>query len=241
MISNINEHERKVYSQQGEDGILEAIFAQIGSTNNYFVEFGVGPPYKGGKKLDVKIHGLECTTRYLQEKGWNGLLMNGKGFPEHNVKEEFITAENINDLFAKYDVPKEFDLLSIDIDFNDLYVWDAITGYSPRVVVVEYNSAIPPTESKVVKYNAKRMWDYTNYFGASFLAFIKLGQKKGYTCIGCDKLGVNMFFVKDELIDGNFDLKDIQDLYKPPGYGKRVEGRRIGHRPNTKEFMIDYV
>lgn len=240
MIKTINDHEKKVYSQQGEDGIIEAIFEKIGTTNNYFVEFGVGPPYKGGRKLKVEEHGLECNTRYLQEKGWSGLLMNGKGYPEFNVKAEFITAENINDLFAKYEVPKVFDLLSIDIDFNDFYVWKAISGYEPRVVVIEYNSAFPPTESKVVQYNAKRMWDYTNYFGASFLALVKLGKSKGYTCVGCDKKGVNMFFVKDELAKGNFVEKEIEDLYVPPGYGKRVDGKKIGHRPSKKEKMIDY-
>ena len=240
MISNINDHERKVYSQQGEDGIIETIFEKIGTFNKFFVEFGVGPPYKGGKKLKIEEHGLECNTRYLQEKGWSGLLMNGKGFPEHNVKQEFITAKNINSLFDKYDVPKEFDLLSIDIDFNDFYIWQAIEGYSPRVVVIEYNSAIDPTESKVVKYEEKRMWDYTNYFGASFLALVKLGKEKGYTCVGCDKKGVNMFFVRNDLVSGNFQERSTVELYVPPGYGKKKDGKKIGHRPNTKETMIDY-
>jgi len=262
---NVNLHEQKIYSQNGEDGIIEFIFSQIGTTNKFSVEFGVG-------------NGFECNTVYLLEKKeWKGLMMdygadqqikwtgvmkkawsNKKlGFTENirkdikflkkltsrtkrsanfqlDIKIEKVTAENIQNLFQKYNVPKNFDLLSIDIDFNDYWVWKAITDYSPRVVVIEYNSSIQLNESRVVSYDPEAVWDGTNYFGASLLALRNLGLKKGYTLVGCDNNGVNAFFCKSELIS-DFEIKDIQDLYRPPKYGEIINNIHTGHPPSTKK------
>jgi len=262
---NINLHEEKIYSQNGEDGILQFIFSKIGTTNRFFVEFGVE-------------NGLECNTRYLLEKkGWKGLMMDYSeekqinlkyflerawykrklGFSEKirkvkgslkkiteypksaiqlEIKNEKVTAENIQGLFQKYNVPKNFDLLSIDIDYNDYWVWKSIVDYHPRVVVIEYNSSLLPTESRVVPYDPDARWDGTNYFGSSLLALYNLGLKKGYTLVGCDSKGINTFFVKNELVKG-MKIKNLQDLYRPPKYGKIVNGRHIGHPPNNKEMI----
>lgn len=264
---DINLHEKKIYSQNGEDGIIEFIFSKIGTTNKFCVEFGVG-------------NGFECNTTYLLEKkGWKGLMMdygadqqiqwnavmkkawsNRKlGFVDsikkdvrflkkiiertrrsshfvHDIKIEKVTAENIQNLFHKYDVPKNFDLLSIDIDFNDYWVWKAIVDYSPRVVVIEYNSSIPPTESRVVPYDPQAKWDGTNYFGASLLALKNLGLTKGYTLIGCNDSGVNAFFCKSDLLN-TIKIKDIHDLYKPPKYGQIVNGMHMGHPPSDKKMI----
>ena len=266
---NINEHEKKIYSQNGEDGIIEFIFTQIGTTNKFSVEFGVG-------------NGFECNTVYLLEKkGWKGLMMDygadqdiqWKGVMKKawynrklglianirkdlaflkkiisrtkrsrcfhlDIKSEKVTAENIQNLFQKYNVPKSFDLLSIDIDYNDYWVWKAITDYSPRVVIIEYNSSVIPTESKVVPYDPEAKWDGTNYFGASLLALKNLGLTKGYTLVGCDNAGVNAFFCKSNLLDGK-KIKDIKDLYRPPGYGEIINGVHIGHPQQSIKKMIE--
>jgi len=153
-----------------------------------------------------------------------------------DIKIEKVTAENIQHLFQKYKVPKNFDLLSIDIDYNDYWVWNAIVDYFPRVVVIEYNSSIPPTESRVVPYDPNAKWDGTNYFGASLLALKNLGLRKGYTLIGCDNNGVNAFFCKSELLN-TLKIKDIHDLYKPPKYGQIVNGIHIGHPPSDKKMI----
>lgn len=222
-IENINLFEQRFYSQNGEDGIIRIIFDKIGITNKFCVEFG--------------IHPNEGNTIYLRRKGWNYLWMDGKGDGK-TIKKEFITAENINKLFAKYNVPKELDLLSIDIDSNDYWIWKSIEGYSPRVVVLEYNSSIPPSESKTIKYDPKAIWDGTNYFGASLLALVKLGNAKGYTLVGCDNRGVNAFFLRNDLIKDNFEIKDIKRLFKPPRYGKKIKNKYVGHPPSNKS-MID--
>jgi len=144
--------------------------------------------------------------------------------------------KDINQLIKKYNIPKKFDLLSIDIDFNDYWVWKAITNYHPNVVVIEFNSSLPPTESSVVQYDPEAIWDGTNYFGASLLALQNLGHTKGYTLLGCDSNGVNAFFCKNDLIDG-IKINDIQYLYKPPKYGKIVNGIHIGHPPSDKKMI----
>ena len=91
---DLSEYEYKVYSQSGEDGVILAILNFIGPTKKYYVEFGASDA-------------LECNTRLLREKyGWNGLLMDGFHYkPEINLQRSFITAENINSLFEKYEVP----------------------------------------------------------------------------------------------------------------------------------------
>ncbi|MDX1607689.1 MAG: hypothetical protein R3251_00555 [Candidatus Spechtbacterales bacterium] len=223
-IEDLNIFEQKIYSQHGEDGISRAIFEKIGTVGKFCVEFGVG-------------NGSECNTRYFIEKeGWDYLHMDAGDtvVPFTDIKREFITAENINNLFAKYTVPREFDLLSIDIDYNDYWIWKAIEDYRPRVVIIEYNASIPFGESRAVKYNPEASWDGTNYFGASLSAYIKLAEEKGYKLIGCDSTGVNAFFVTRELADKHFALKDAKQLYKPPRYGAKEGGEYIGHPPNNK-------
>jgi hypothetical protein len=176
----------KRFSQNGEDGILENILKTIGTTNKYYVEFGVGD-------------GSECNTRLLRENGWSGLMMDCDHHdPSIGLHREFINAENINDLFAKYHVPADFDVLSIDIDNNDYWVWKALSsGYKPRVVIIEWNCSISPYRSLVVPYDRNGRWDLTSYFGASILALKKLGESKGQVLVASDRRATNLFFVNE--------------------------------------------
>lgn len=210
---------RREYSQNGEDGIIHAIFSKIGTTNKFFVEFGVED-------------GMECNARYLEKKGnWHGLMMDGNPGSQSSVKKEYITAENIEALFAKYRVPAEFDLLSIDIDGNDYWVWKAVRNFRPRVVIVEYNAHIPPGEARTIPYQADFVWDSTDYYGASLALLAKLGREKGYTLICTDKNGVNAFFVRDDLVRKNFIARPLAEIYRPPAF-KGKKGK--GHPPDRK-------
>ena len=263
----INEYEKKIFSQNGEDGIINYIFSKIGTTNKFSVEFGVGD-------------GFESNTTYLfEKKNWNGLMMDygsddkiyfsnvlkkvwnnrNLGFQKNlkneirfmkkiisrkkrnqsfqfDIKNERITAENIQNLFSKYDVPIHFDLLSIDIDFNDYWVWKSIVDYFPRLVVIEYNSSIPSHESKVVPYDPESVWDGTNYFGASLLALNKLASQKGYTLIGCDSKGINAFFCKTDLLN-NYNFDSVDELYRSPQYGEIINEKHIGHPFSNKKML----
>ncbi len=227
---DLNHFEKKIYSQNGEDGVIEKIFELIGTDSKYYVEFGVED-------------GLERNTRALMTyHGWKGLLMDGRFENSSiNLKQMFITKENINQLFNTYGVPVNLDLLSIDIDYNDFYIWQAIDDrYKPRLVIIEYNASHLPKEDCVVPYNPLGCWDKTNYYGASILALYNLGRKKGYSLIYAETMGVNLFFVRDDLLkDKAFHFKntnDVINLYAFPEYG---DGPLGGHRqdPHLRQFI----
>lgn len=214
----LNKNEYQVFSQNGEDGIIGEIFNRIGTTNKYFIEFGVES-------------GLECNSLNLLYKGWSGLWIEGseqdckkinerfKDLIDGNrlkVQNGFITAENIQSYFDRANAPAEPDMLSIDIDYNDYYIWKAIDRYKPRVIVIEYNSVFRPDTHFVVKYNANRMWDKTSYFGASLLALEKLGNEKGYCLVGCVFTGSNAFFVRKDLVGDLFEAPyTAENHYEP--------------------------
>lgn len=202
----LNKYEFQVFSQNGEDGIIEEIFNRIGSTNKYFIEFGVQD-------------GLETNSTYLLLKNWQGLWLEGnKKWVKHiennfgvlinkevlKVGHRFIKAENIEEIFDTFKVPNEPDLLSIDIDGNDLYVWDAIKKYQPRVVIIEYNAMYPANIKWAIKYDADKFWNGTSHFNASLKMQEGLGRAKGYSLVGCNFAGNNAFFVRNDLVNKYF-------------------------------------
>lgn len=185
---NLMKYGYKVCSEHNEDGIIQQIFERIGTTNSTFVEFGVGD-------------GSMNNTLYLLLKGWKGnwidcdsnalleisenykVLIDSKQLV---TKKAFITAENIEILFKEMNIPHEFDLLSIDIDGNDYWVWKAIRNYRPRAVVIEYNSLFRPKDKWVMSYNPQHTWDFTAYAGAGLKSLEILGNDKNYSLVGCD-------------------------------------------------------
>ncbi len=179
---NLRGADRKTFSQNGEDGILEKILATIGTTNKFFVEIGVG-------------NADECNTRLLRENSWKGLMLDSENYnPSIGIRREFVDAENVNSLFAKYHVPQEFDVMSIDIDGNDYWVWKALR-YQPRVVIIEWNCSITPFRALTIPYSPSFAWDSTCYYGASILALKRLGERKGMVLVAADKRATNLFFV----------------------------------------------
>lgn len=151
------------YSQANEYIVLSDLFTRIGTTNRTSVEFGARDGY------------LHSNTRLFIEKGWTGHQWDCN--PSKDVKGEFITAENVNEVFKRHKVPDEFDLLSIDIDGNDLWVWKAL-NYNPRVLIIEFNPFLKG--SKTIPYDPVFKWDKTRFFGASADALCKISKQKGY-------------------------------------------------------------
>jgi hypothetical protein len=212
----------KVYSQNDEDGIIEEIFNRIKTTNKTFVEFGVQ-------------NGLESNCHYLLHKGWNGLWIDGnekyviggggikqlfkKPIDERrlSVINAFITRDNINSLIKDTgNINGEIDLLSIDIDGNDWWVWNAIECVNPRVVVIEYNGKFPPNFKWVMEYDEKHIWKGDDDQGASLKSLELLGTKLGYQLVGTNITGVNAFFVKADLAKDLFAKPAIAEkLYNP--------------------------
>ncbi len=218
----LSKHERKIYSQNGEDGILLYLFSRIGTTGKTFIEFGCGD-------------GVECNTANLSVfMGWRGLLLDGgeakveqarafydeKLGPERsrvNVAQHFIYPDNVNAIFAANGMTGEIDLLSIDIDGNDYWVWKAIDAVNARVVVIEYNSSLGRDRSITVKYD--RDFDYFQkhatgfYHGASLRAFTKLAREKGYVLAGCDANGINAFFVRRDAAEGKVAESSVEEAW----------------------------
>jgi hypothetical protein len=227
----LNGHEAQVFSQSGEDGIIGEIFRRIGPAGRRFVEIGVG-------------NGLENNTAYLLAQGWSGSWLEGSAHAVREARhlfrrplaasrlailETMVTAEGVVPALESLGVSTEFDLLSVDVDRNTYYVWEALAGFRPRVVVVEYNSTIPPSDEWVVEYDASKLWNGTNYFGASLKSYELLGRRLGYVLVGCGLAGTNAFFVREDLaVDHFLPPYTAETHYEPPRYWlARV---RHGHR-----------
>jgi len=209
-------HGYKVFSQNDEDGIIAEIFKRIGIETRTFVEIGVGD-------------GLECNTVRLLLDSWTGMwiesdpaaikaIRNGicPGYKNSLVvMEALVTAANVNRLIGDQG---SLDLLSIDIDFNDYWVWKAVEA-KPRVVVIEYNATWRPPLSVTVPYDANGGWNGTSYHGASLEAMVRLGNEKGYKLVGCNYTGSNAFFVRDDLVSDKFmEQFTAEEHYEPLRY-----------------------
>jgi hypothetical protein len=224
--------ESKIFSQNGEDGIIMKLLDLLYETNEnkYYVEFGVE-------------NGKECNTRILREKyQWLGLQMDGSNENSTiNLRKEFIMKENVVELFQKYNVPYNINILSVDIDFNDFYcLKEILKMYKCDIIICEYNGSHLPNEDKIVIYDKNGGWDYTNYFGASLLSLYKLGEKYNYLLVYCDNNGVNSFFIHNDIIKNRniniLHMGDIEKIYKFPKYGSGPNG---GHRkdPHNRPYI----
>jgi len=192
------------YSQGGEDGVLLRLFEKIGVRHRSFVEFGA---WDG-------VH-LSNTANLRLNHGWSGLLLEGSDRADGElVHRAHVHAENVEALFREHDVPSDFDLLSIDIDGNDYWVWKAIESFTPRVVIVEYNIFFLPETAKTMAYDQNHWWDIDNcrkYHGASLAAFEKLGREKGYVLAYTEPYCPNAIFVREEDLPAGVELPSILD------------------------------
>jgi hypothetical protein len=218
--NEINNFEFKAFSQNGEDGIISEIFKRLNIESGYFVEFGVQD-------------GLETNTSLLLFKKWKGIwieadklyfdliLENYKHVIDNNqliVLNEFIKKNNLEEILNKYNLPVDFELLSIDIDSNDYWVWDSLNTYQPKVIVIEYNAFFPIDVEWVMEYVEDKIWDSSINFGASLSSLVKLGKFKGYTLVACNNTGSNAFFIRNDLVNDNFNILPIDKIYKPINY-----------------------
>ena len=219
---NINRFEIKIYSQNTEDGIILYILKHIGVKTKKFVEIGIE-------------NGNECnTTNLLKNFDWSGVQIEGnKNFYQQakvsmreilgkkiknlELLNVFVTKKNINQILKRKNIDKEVDLLSIDIDGNDFWIWKEINIIKPRIVIIEYNSFFGPNKSATIKYDPNFNWDHKNnrsYYGASLKALENLGKKKKYSLIGVDQNGVNAFFIRNDIAKKiNLKPKTSKDVY----------------------------
>lgn len=212
----------RVFSQFEEDGLLLFIFAMIGTASERFIEIGANDGINSN-----------CANLAINF-GWHGLFVDAdkqaikrgirfyKKYPDpYQYPPKFIyapvTRENINGILKDAGFEGSIDLLSIDIDGNDYWIWDAISVVEPRVVIIEthvefgLNNVVVPYDPNYV-YPGK----HPDYHGASPVAMIKLGKKKGYRFVGANRLGHNHIFVKEELAGDLLPEVDAESVLQHP-------------------------
>ncbi|MFM6077455.1 MAG: hypothetical protein ACKPCI_02875 [Dolichospermum sp.] len=216
--SKLQDNEFQVFSQWGEDGIIQFLIRNINIERKIFVEFGVE-------------NYTESNTRFLLvNNNWSGLVMDGSLENINYIKQDpiywrynlkavraFIDKDNINNLLLENGIKGEIGILSIDIDGNDYWIWEAIEVVSPAIVIIEYNSRFGKDKAVTIPYNPSFIRSEAHYSmlyaGASLKAVYNLGKAKGYSFVGSNSVGNNAFFVRSDLKPSN-----IRELTLEEGY-----------------------
>jgi hypothetical protein len=210
---------QKYYSQSDEDGITLEILRRLGKAAGVFAEFGCGT-------------GLENNSLILLMSGWRGAWIGGEalqltipaGSEKLRFVKDWVTAENCAELAAR-GLPAGglagVDLLSVDLDGNDLHITEALlrAGAKPAVLVAEYNGKFPPPIRFTVKYDPQHRWKNDDYQGASLQSYLDLLEPAGYRLVACNLTGTNAFFVRREF-DAHFQdvPADPAALFYPADY-----------------------
>lgn len=221
LIRDLETAECSVFSQHGEDGILQFLLERIPVDHKFIVEFGGydGVTMSNSRNLIVNDHWsalvIEANPKFFGQL--ESLYRN-----ENRVTtiQSFVMPDNINRLFEQAGVPRDFDILSVDIDSADYYVWQALRNFEPKIVVIEFNSSVPPDQRYIVNEADAVRLGPTSRGGASIKSFYELGRSKGYVLVYCELIGGNLFFVHESCAEA-FDMQGLTPelLYQPPQFG----------------------
>ena len=221
----LNHCGRKVFSNADEDGITFEIVRRIGIECGVFAEFGVGD-------------GLENNTIFLASLGWKGFWVGAQKLAfsispsackgcsaEFVFLREFVDRSNVVLLVRRgLEAIAEagIDVLSLDLDGNDLYLIEDLLGAAilPKVFIVEYNAKFPPPIRWKIEYDPDHRWSFDDYFGASLMEFCDLFEKHGYFLACCNSAsGANAYFVRSDYAHAFRDVpRDVNVLWAPPRY-----------------------
>ena len=214
----LQNNEFQVFSQWGEDGIVQMLLRHIEIPNKIFIEFGVE-------------NYTESNTRFLLvNDNWAGLVIDGSSenisyikqdsiYWQRNIKavQAFIDRDNINKIIAENGVKGEIGILSIDIDGSDYWVWEAIDVVNPAIVIIEYNSRFGKDKALTIPYDPHFVRSKAHYSmlyaGASLKALYNLGKLKGYSFVGCNSVGNNAFFVRQDLKPATIKELTVEEGY----------------------------
>lgn len=225
--TSLEDAEFRVFSQFGEDGIIQFLINHVLIENEIFVEFGV---------QDYR----EANTRFLLvHDNWRGLIMDsGRDHIDwlkrsdllwrHTVdaRSVMVTRENINEILSDSGITGDIGLLSIDIDGNDYWVLEAISVIAPRIIVVEYNSTFGKERAVTVPYRQdfdRNVAHFSKlYWGASLPALTYLTEQKGYSLVGGNSAGNNAFFVRRDVV-GDLPTATAQEVWKNSRFRESVD------------------
>jgi hypothetical protein len=206
-LVRLRDAEFKVFSQFGDDGIIQHLIRALGPMPERFIEFGV-EDYS------------ESNTRFLLlNDNWSGLVLDGSAAHVERIRRQdfywrhtltavqaFVDRDNVNQLFRDHGFAGEIGLLSIDIDGNDYWVWEAIDAVDPVFVVCEYNAVFGPSRAVTVPYDPAfqrtRAHPSNLYWGASLKALCVLAERKGFAFVGANGAGNNAYFVRRDRLGG---------------------------------------
>lgn len=204
-LDNIQEAEFQIYSQFGDDGIIQYLISQLDIPEKTFIEFGVE-------------NYAEANTHFLLiNNNWKGLVIDGDKENVNFIRQDtiywkydliaveaFVDQKNINKIFLENKYSGEIGILSIDVDGNDYWIWDAINVVSPVIVIVEYNSVFGNKHAITIPYDPqfiRTKAHYSNlYWGCSLKALCLVAEKKGYYFIGSNSNGNNAYFLRRDKI-----------------------------------------
>lgn len=224
-------------SQGAQDIYFEQIFANIGTTNRYFVEFGFNEPnYTSG--------GSGANTWNLYDSGWRGLLLDGtRENAEINLHAHYLFEQNIASILSKFKVPKELDLLSCDMDSHDIFVLRGIlnAGYRPRVFTTEYNSNYPLEYAIALIDPTVAGTDVSNYdfsfkgcaWGASASALRMIAEKFGYTLVGRVSR-LDLVWLRNDLIEDNWEVPPFEWFFKDASF-------KLHHFKQTSHEIFEHL
>ena len=214
-----SDYEFKIFSQWGEDGIIQFLVSNLDICNKTFIEFGVEDFF-------------ESNCRFLMMKdNWSGFVIDGSSknierlrssyfYWRYKIqsKASFITRENINSILDESGFDKNLGILSVDIDGVDYYVLEALESWTPCILIVEYNGIFGANRPVTVPYDAnfnRGSKHYSNlYYGANLPAFLYLADKRGYALVGTNSVGSNAFFVRRDLLNDKVLEITLQQCYK---------------------------
>jgi hypothetical protein len=198
--SDLTRHELSVFSQNGEDGVVVEILNRVGAATHFFVEFGIQDGTAGNCVLLADV--LAWRGVFIEADAVDHALVSTKyAGTDVTVVRDLVTAERFAAILSDAGVPAEFDVLSIDIDGNDVYVWNALEEFRPRLVIVEYNSGIAAPGPVAQRYDPERVWDGGTAWGATLAALDRDAARKGYRLAHTELTGTNAFFVRADLWD----------------------------------------
>ena len=256
----MSEVEFQVFSQFGDDGIIQYLIDKLPIKNKTFIEFGV-ENYQ------------EANTRFLLiNNAWSGFIIDGDpdnikqiknsrlySFYDIRAIDSFITKQNINQLISGVGFQKEVGILSVDIDGNDFWVWKAIDVISPEIVICEYNSLFGFEDPITIPYQddfIRGKKSPFNFYGTSLKAAVTLAKEKGYFFIGCNSAGNNAYFIHEKHRDNcpveektpaeGYNLamfSETWDEQKEPRRGiekiKSIDGLEVVDITNMKTKKLD--
>lgn len=203
----------KIHSQGNQDNILAVIFGRIGTTNKFFVEFGldyVGSFNCSESGMDHAASNAGLNTRLLAKQGWHGMYFDAVvSVPECNITRAVLTEDNIGTHFESQGVPHDVDYVSIDVDSVDLWLLRGLllTKYRPRVISVEFNSNFP-RDTKITFQRSWHEWAGRSVYGSSVGALNFIANEYGYTAVYIMEY-MDIFFVRRDLLEQHCDMKSL--------------------------------